>query len=707
MQNKTLTIWLITTLSLLSLHSFAQEKSLPDENKMSPSLEHIRSANIITDFLSRYHYRRIKIDDQLSASMFELYINSLDPTKSYFLRSDIDKFSRYILNLDDALKIGDLRPAFDIFLVYQMRVEERIQFAIEQLQQDFDFSKKENFYIRNDDTEFLLNLKEQNEHWRKRVKNDILALRLFDKSNDEIKDTLTKRYNNLLKRTQKLNSNDVFQIYINAFASSIDPHTSYLSPRTYDNFEIRMSLSLEGIGAMLKLDDDYTVVEKIIPGGPADIGDKLHAKDRIIGIAQQDEEEYTDVIGWRLDEVVALIRGPKDSIVKLRIIPGNKGTDATPEDISIVRNKIKLEEQAAQKNIITINDNTIKVGIITVPTFYMDFNAYQNGDKNYRSTTRDVKKLLTELIKEDIDSLVLDLRSNGGGSLIEATQLAGLFIDKGPIVQVRDSSGHIDIHRDKDAGASYQGPMIVLVDRYSASASEIVSSALQDYGRAVVVGETTFGKGSVQQIIDLNRFSRQRNENKLGQLKATIAQYFRVNGESTQHRGVIPDILFEASYDRDKYGERGLKNALPWTQISPVIKSPHTIPQKTIDKLIYRHNNRTQDNAKYQALLDIYAMNNDLQNQVSVTLNQSEREQAFSVRDEKRKTLENIIGLDNQPNEDNENSSLQSELAIGITDDDINNDILLIEAAQISADLSELWDEKQQAIFVNHSAYNH
>ena len=274
-------------------------------------------------------------------------------------------------------------------------------------------------------------------------------------------------------------------------------------------------------------------------------------------------------------------------------------------------------------------------------------------------------------------------------------------------MQVRDSSGHIDIHRDKDAGASYQGPMIVLVDRYSASASEIVSSALQDYGRAVIVGETTFGKGSVQQIIDLNRFSRQRNENKLGQLKATIAQYFRVNGESTQHRGVIPDILFEASYDRDKYGERGLKNALPWTQISPVIKSPHTIPQKTIDKLIYRHNNRTQDNAKYQALLDIYAMNNDLQNQVSVTLNQSEREQAFSVRDEKRKTLENIIGLDNQPNEDNENSSLQSELAIGITDDDINNDILLIEAAQISADLSELWDEKQQAIFVNHSAYNH
>lgn len=667
----------------------------------------MRSANIIADFLSRYHYRRFKIDDQLSASMFEQYIKSLDPTKSYFLSSDIDKFSRYILNLDDALKMSDLSPAFDIFSVYQMRVKERIQFALEQLQQDFDFSKKESYDIRNDDTEFLLNLKEQNELWRKRVKNDMLALRLTDKSNDEIKEILTKRYNNLLKRTHKLNSNDVFQIYINAFASTVDPHTSYLSPRTYDNFEIRMSLSLEGIGAMLKQDDDYTIVEKIIPGGPADLGNELHAKDKIIGIAQQDEEQYTDVIGWRLDEVVALIRGPKDSIVKLRIIPGSKGTDATPEDISIVRNKIKLEEQAAQKHIIKINDDTVKVGVITVPTFYMDFNAYQNGDKNYRSTTRDVEKLLNQLIADDIDSLVLDLRSNGGGSLIEATQLAGLFIDKGPIVQVRDSSGHIDIHRDKDAGTSYQGSMIVLVDRYSASASEIVSSALQDYGRAVVVGETTFGKGSVQQIIDLNRFSRQRNENKLGQLKATIAQYFRVNGDSTQHRGVIPDILFEASYDRDKYGERGLENALPWTQISPVIKSPHTIPQQVIDKLTFWHNDRTQDNTKYQALLDIYAMNNDLQNQVTITLNQNEREQAFSERDEKRKALENIIGINNEENANDENLALQPELAIETTDDDINNDILLIEAAHISADLSELWDEKQQTVVINHSAYAH
>jgi carboxyl-terminal processing protease len=702
-QKYILQFWLAALLICIPLHSvayekFATEKSTRTNEEMSPSLEHMRTANIIADFLSRYHYRRFAIDDDLSASMFQLYIKSLDPTKSYFLSSDINKFSRYILNLDDALKMSDLNPAFEIFSVYQERVEERMQFAIEQLQQDFDFSKDEDYEIRNDETEFLLTLEEQNDLWRRRVKNDMLSLRLADKDTDEIKNTLTKRYENSLKRSQKLNANDVFQIYINAFTATIDPHTSYLSPRSYDNFEIRMSLSLEGIGAMLKLDDDYTVVEKIIPGGPADLGNRLHAKDKIIGIAQQDEKEFTDVIGWRLDEVVALIRGPKDSTVKLRIIPGNKGSDAAPEDITIVRNKIKLEEQAAQKDVITIEDD-IKVGIINVPTFYMDFNAYQNGDKNYRSTTRDVETLLTELADEDIDSLVLDLRSNGGGSLIEATKLAGLFIDKGPVVQVRDSSGHIDIHKDKDAGTHYQGPMIVLVDRYSASASEIVSSALQDYGRAVVVGETTFGKGSVQQIIVLNQFSRQKSDNKLGQLKATIAQYFRVNGESTQHRGVIPDILFEATYDRNKYGERGLDNALPWTQISPALKTHQTIPQSTLDKLIDAHKLRTQENDKYQALLDIYAMNNDLQNLISVTLNQNQREKTFSLRDEKRKSLESIIGIENDQDEDDgENLSLDTPQTIETTDDDINNDILLIEAAYVSADLSQLWDEKQQRI---------
>ncbi len=696
MQNKIFLIWLIGCSLFASFNVGALE-----DDELSPTIEHMRSANIITDFLSRYHYRKFSIDDELSAAMFELYIESLDPSKSYFLAADINQFSRYILNLDDALKLNNLAPAFEIFAVYRERVRERMQFALEQLEYDLDFSIDEEYQLRDKDAHFLVTLEQQNDLWRKRVKNDVLSLRLADKSPEEIKKTLSRRYQNVLKRTQQLDNNDIFQTYINSFASTIDPHTSYLSPRTYDNFEIRMSLSLEGIGAILKLDGDYTVIERIVAGGPADLAGQLHAKDKIIGIAQQDDVEFTDVIGWRLDEVVELIRGPKDTLVKLRILPASKGNDVAPEDIEIMRNKIKLEEQAARKDIITFEDSDYKAGVITVPTFYMDFNAYQSGDKNYRSTTRDVEKLLLELAAQEIDSLVLDLRSNGGGSLLEATQLAGLFIDKGPVVQVRDSSGHIEIHRDKNAGISYQGPLVILVDRFSASASEIVSSALQDYGRAVVVGETTFGKGSVQQLIDLDRLNRKQNDNKLGQLKATIAQYFRVNGESTQHRGVIPDILFESSYDRDKYGERGLDNALPWTKISAIYKPRSFISNKIIDDLLKRHIARTQHDEKYQALLDLYVMNNDLQNQTSLSLNQAKRELAFAERDKKRKALEKIIGIETQDQDGNPELDIDPENPIPAAEDDITKDILLIEAAHISIDLGLVWDAKNQRIFAD------
>lgn len=696
MQNKILLVGLIWILIFIPYTAGALEDS-----KLSPSIEHMRSTDIITDFLSRYHYRKFSIDDELSAAMFELYIESLDPSKSYFLASDIDQFSRYILNLDDALKLNNLTPAFEIFAVYQQRVQERMQFALEQLEHDFDFSIDEDYQLRDEDVYFLATLTEQNDLWRKRVKNDVLSLRLADKPFEEIKSTLSRRYQNVLKRTLQLDNNDIFQTYINSFAGTIDPHTSYLSPRTYDNFEIRMSLSLEGIGAILKSDGDYTVIERIVSGGPADLAGQLHAKDKIVGIAQQNEDEFTDVIGWRLDEVVELIRGPKDTRVKLRILPTSKGNDVAPEDIEIVRNKIRLEEQAAKKNIITFEDSDHKAGVITIPTFYMDFNAYQSGDKNYRSTTRDVEQLLAELATQDIDSLVLDLRSNGGGSLLEATQLAGLFIDKGPVVQVRDSSGHIEVHRDKDSGISYQGPLVVLVDRFSASASEIVSSALQDYGRAVVVGETTFGKGSVQQLIDLDRLNRKQTDNQLGQLKATIAQYFRVNGESTQHRGVVPDILFESSYDRDKYGERGLDNALPWTKISAIHKPRSFISSKTVDNLLQRHIVRTEYDEKYQALLDLYAMNNDLQNQTSLSLNQTKRELAFAERDEKRKALAKIIGIETQDEDGNPELAINPEEPIVSADDDISKDILLLEAAHISLDLGMVWDAKNQRFFAD------
>ncbi len=674
-------------MTLVSLNSVAMENST-----LSPTVDHLRATKIITDFLGRYHYRRVELDDEFSATIFKNFLDTLDPTRSYFLATDIARFDKYKFTLDDALRSNNLLPAYSIFSTYQKRVEERITYALLLIEKEFDFDKDESFNIERDDATWPYTLEQQNDLWRKRIKNDKLSLVLAKKKQDEIKTTLNKRYSSVLKRTNQLDENDIFQLYINAYATAIDPHTSYLSPRSFDNFEIRMSLSLEGIGALLRTDGDHTVVERIIPGGPADLGDLLHAKDKIIGISQQGEKSFTDVVGWRLEEVVELIRGPKDTVVKLQILPGDKGDGAAVEEIAITRNKIKLEEQAATKNIIEVpqGNKTEKVGIITVPTFYLDFNAFQNGEEDYRSTTRDVHRLLGELSAENVDSLVLDLRSNGGGSLIEATQLTGLFIDKGPVVQVRDSSGHIEIHKDKDENISYHGPMVVLVDRFSASASEIVASALQDYGRAVIVGETTFGKGSVQQLVDLNRFGR-KNDANLGQLKATIAQYYRINGESTQHRGVEPDIPFEAAYDKSKQGERGLDNALPWTKISPTQFDNRHISKDIISNLSKRHFERTNEDEKYQSLIKLYNLNEALQNQTELSLNQAKRKKTFNKLESDRKQYEKLIGL---------NESDEGENSDNAASPDISSDILLIEAAQISADLNHYWSKDAQRMVV-------
>jgi carboxyl-terminal processing protease len=684
------TISLISTLLLTTL-SFS---SIGVENTtLSPTVDHLRATKIITDFLGRYHYRKVNLNDEFSVTIFNNFLDSLDSSKSYFLATDIARFDKYRYTLDDALKANNLLPAYSIFSTYQKRVVERIEYALLLIGKDFDFSMDETFVIERERAKWPITIEQQNDLWRKRIKNDVLSLLLADKEKEEIKKTLTKRYSSVLKRTQQLDENDIFQLYINSYATAIDPHTSYLSPRSFDNFEIRMSLSLEGIGALLRSDGDNTVVQRIIPGGPADLGDLLHAKDKIIGISQQNEKDFTDVVGWRLEEVVELIRGPKDTIVKMQILPGSKGDGAAVEEISITRNKIKLEEQAATKDVLKIpHDNKIeKIGIVTIPTFYLDFNAFQNGDDDYRSTTRDVHKLLGELLEENIDSLVLDLRSNGGGSLIEATQLTGLFIDKGPIVQVRDSSGHIEIHKDKDANISYNGPMVVLVDRFSASASEIVASALQDYGRAVIVGETTFGKGSVQQLVDLNRFGR-KNDANLGQLKATIAQYYRINGESTQHRGVEPDIPFEASYDKSEQGERSLANALPWTKISPTQFNNRHISKQIVENLKKQHVERTKDDEKYQSLIKLYNLNESLQKQTELSLNQSKREKTFSQLEKNRKEFELLIGI-RDPSGD-EKSDVDNDK------DNIENDILLIEAAQISADLNSYWNRAKQRMIV-------
>ena len=666
----------------ISSYSFSSTTSL------KPNGEHGQATKLITHFLDKYHYKEFRINNSLSDQILKSYIEALDPNRSYFYQKDIDSFQIFRFKLDDALTYPELGAPFQMFRLYQARVDERILFALELINDKFDFSKDEEFVIDRTNLKWADSTEELNEIWRKRVKNDVLTLMLADKERDEIINTLKKRYTGIAKRSQQVDAEDVYQLFINAFASTLEPHTNYLSPRSSENFEIRMSLSLEGIGALLRSDGEYTVVERIIPGGPADLSDLLHASDRIVGISQHNEKEFKDVVGWRLEEVVKLIRGTKGTVVKLQILPGKEGQAAKIKEIKIKRDKIKLEEQAAKSEIIKIQDASLeyKIGVIDVPTFYIDFAAYQRGESNYRSTTRDVNKLITDLKKEKIDALVLDLRGNGGGSLAEATQLTGLFIDRGPIVQVQDSSGHIEVHRDRDAGIAYYGPLVILVDRFSASASEIVASAIQDYQRGIVVGENTFGKGTVQQLVDLNNFSSKKDI-KLGQLKATIAQYFRINGGSTQHRGVIPDIDFQTIFDNEEHGERALKNALPWSSISPVTHHYGSVNNNIVLDTTKLHKERIKDDEKFNSLIEFMHLDYEIRNKKSISLLESTRKKEYEKIEESRSMYQDALrGTDENLNK--------------LDDDEEFIDVLLDESAHIAADLTKLLKSQNSSSFV-------
>ena len=424
-----------------------------------------------------------------------------------------------------------------------MRALERIAYARELLDAGFNFEIDEEYTVDREHARWAVNTEELNELWRKRVKYDWLALKLAGKVSDDIVDTLSTRYLNIDRRIGQIKESDVFELLMNTYLSAVEPHTGFFSPRATENFKIRMSLSLEGIGAVLQMDGEYTLVHRVLPGGPADLGQELHAGDRITGVAQEEEEPIVDVVGWRLDDVVDLIRGPKGSLVRLQIVPKNEPPGGVNRIIQIRRDTIKLEEQAARQSTLEVDtqEDQIRIGVITIPTFYVDFDARARGDKDYRSTTRDVRRLFSDLHETEIGALIIDLRGNGGGALTEAISVTGLFINSGPIVQVRDSRGKVNIRKDPDPGILYSGPLLIMVDRDSASASEIFAGAIQDYKRGFIVGESTFGKGTVQNLIDLDRYAR-KDSGPLGQLKVTVAQFFRVSGEGTQHRGVVPDF---------------------------------------------------------------------------------------------------------------------------------------------------------------------
>lgn len=618
--------YFIAFVALLAVAAGTQAKVIPtDPTELTASSDHLRATELIVQFLRRYHYRNRKLDDEHSEGILVQYLEALDPNRSYFLASDIEEFQKYRHQLDDALRDAELNPAFVIFKRLRQRLEQRVEFAIDRLNDKFDFGISEEFVPDRSEAAWAKNETELDEIWRKRVKDDALNLTLADRSADEVVEVLQNRYQRLADRIGQFTSDDVYQMFINAYTATIEPHTSYFSKRASDNFKIRMSLSLEGIGAALQTENEYTVVRRVIPGGPADLNGQLATDDRITGVAQG-KESVVDVVGWRLGDVVELIRGPKGTVVKLEVLPKGNPPDGASKIITLVRNKIRLEEQAAQSEQLEAKTDygVFNIAVIDVPTFYTDFEGRERGDKNFRSTTRDVRKILADLAADAIDGIIIDLRGNGGGSLAEATELTGLFINSGPVVQVRDSSGRININEDPDPEISYSGPLAVMVDRNSASASEIFAGAMQDYNRAVIIGEPTFGKGTVQRLVDLNRFAKFDGEN-LGQLKFTIAQFFRINGDSTQHRGVVPDIIFPTAIDSQDQGERSLEHALPWASVRPASYTIGGVSEKILDTAQINHQSRIKNHPGFSYLIGEAEALRDARAREVISLLESER----------------------------------------------------------------------------------
>jgi carboxyl-terminal processing protease len=621
----TWTVLLLTGLLAQGAAARFEAVSLDD---LASSRSQRQTTVIVSKVLDKFHYRRVPLDDPMSAKVLERYLEALDPNRSFLTAKDVAGFASYKTKLDDALRSGDIEPAFKIFQVFRKRVDERTAFALQLLAAPFDFTVTEDYQFDREKAPWPRDKAALDELWRKRVKSDALSLRLAGKQDSEIRETLRKRYEGLQRRTRQFTADDVFQSFVNAYTASIEPHTAYMSPRTSENFDISMRLSLEGIGAVLRADNEYTLVQKTVPGGPAALSGQLHAGDRIVGVAQGEGGEMQDVVGWRLQDVVELIRGPKGSLVRLQVMP--KGTEGPVREIQLVRNEIELEDQAARANVIEGIGGLkgLRIGVIRIPAFYRDFRGQAEGDDEFRSTTRDVKRLLAELKGQGVDGIVVDLRHNGGGSLTEATELTGLFIDKGPVVQIKDSSGRVEVEEDTEAGLVYGGPLAVLVDRDSASASEIFAGAIQDYRRGIVLGEPTFGKGTVQTLIDLNRFVD--TDEDYGRLRLTMAQFFRVSGGSTQHRGVVPDIVFPTASSADDHGERSLDNALPWASIPPAEFRP--VNANGVAGLIDAHRARIALDPGFVYLQGREADLEVQRNERTVSLLESERRREFEQR---------------------------------------------------------------------------
>ncbi|SFW98761.1 carboxy terminal-processing peptidase [Marinospirillum alkaliphilum] len=586
--------WLLLGLVPLALATEPSTRQYTPLEELQPTSAHRQVAREVTRLMTRQHFADVTLNSSLEQQALDNYLKQLDPNKALLTAAEARQILARTGDLEAALVKGDLEFAFEVFIHVTGLHKERLEQNLRQLNNKLDsfrFDQDQRFSADRREVAWPETQAELDLYWQQRLTHELLSLMDADQSVEEARDLLVRRYQNQLNRLRQTNADDIFQGFMNAFTTSVDPHTNYFSPRRSESFNIQMKLSLDGIGAMLQSENEYTKVVSLVPGGPADRQGQLRPTDRIIGVGQGKDGEIENVIGWRLDEVVDQIRGPRGSIVRLEVL----SSDSTNRRlIEIERNAVQLEDQAASKRVIetTLDGETRRIGVIEIPTFYLDFEGQRTNRRDYRSTTRDVARLIDELKKEGIDGLVIDLRNNGGGALQEANSLVGLFIPRGPTVQVRDADGNVNILGDNGGRVHYDGPLAVVINRLSASASEIFAGAIQDYGRGLVVGEQSFGKGTVQTIMDLS----------YGQLKITRAKFYRISGDSTQHRGIVPDILFPPLFDPNRIGESASPNALPWDQVQAVLPPRHSIVQRALTQLKDRHQQRIASDPNFRFL---------------------------------------------------------------------------------------------------------
>lgn len=685
---------------LLPLQAAAFAQPQPDDAQRSTLREIVR-------VLEKRHYRKLELNDQFASELLDLYVKRLDPARTYLLAADISEFEPCRSRLDDELRAAALDCAYRIYNRFRDRLHDRLEKNLAYLESDaeFDFERKESLPLNTDEQPWLASPAEADDYWRRRMKDSLLRLLMSGKKPKDARELLIKRYRTQIGRLDQQTATDIFDVYTNTVTGMYDPHTSFMDARSIENFQISMSLSLEGIGAVLQSEEEHTKVVRVVPGGPADRDGRLQAGDRIVGVAQGEDGEMVDVIGWRLDDVVDLIRGEKGTRVRLEILPAAVGAAGAAHEIAIVRDQVALEEQAARGDLISIPDGErqVRLGVITLPTFYMDFEAYRNHDENFRSTTRDVFNILQRFRSEEVDGIILDLRNNGGGSLYEATALTDLFIDPGPVVQIRHANRSVSLDQMAERPAVYRGPLLVMINRLSASASEIFSAAIQDYGRGLVVGTQSFGKGTVQVLTPVRE----------GQLKLTQSKFYRVSGDSTQERGVLPDIAFPSLYDLTEIGESAQDRALPWDRIDPVSFNAYDHSREVLAPLSRAHTRRVAEDPDWRNLIGELELIERNRSVTELPLNREARERMTREREEALFALANqqrsakgeapypdleAWRADRGGARKDDEAGAETEDGDPLGKPDPGEDPILKEAGHILADYLELLAERRQKV---------